>query len=487
MNYTGIFSKIKGLYQRQNPMARASLWAFTASIVQKGMNVLATPIFTRLLTTEQYAQYTLYQSWHDIFIIFSSLNLFNYCVMTALTEFEEDREGFIASAQTLIIGLTTACFALYCAVHIFAGNVLGFSLPVVALMFLDLLFFASFNLWTAKERYFFHYKLMTALSILIGTMGPILGVVAIFLFPSEPGFDRIYAVAAVNIVVGLWAFLYNLSRSKTRFSLRYWKYILAYCLPLIPHFLSTQILSRFDRIMINDMVSASKAGIYSLAYSVSMLSIIVNDAILKPLVPWTYQLIRAKSNLNALRRNVNWLLVLVAGLNFLLILMAPEAVWIFATEEYYEAVYIIPAVSASVFFMFLFNIFANIEYYYAETKFVSCASICAAVLNVVLNYVCITKFGYIAAGYTTLISYVAYSIGHFIFMGVVSKKHAGGYQYYDNRFILMISFLFVAVSLLVIPTYQYPAIRYMLIAVVIIACIIKRRRIIQYFMQLKGK
>lgn len=483
----GIISKMKGLYQRQSPMARASLWAFVANIVQRGTSVLATPVFTRLLTTEQYAQYTLYQAWHDIFIIFTSLNLFNHCVMTALTEFEKDRESFIASAQTLITGLTTACFTLYCAAYIFAGNVLGFSLPVMALMFLDLLFFASFNLWAAKERYFFRYKLMTVLSVLIGTMGPVLGVAVVFLFPTKPDYGRIYAVAAVNIVVGLWAFLYNLSRSKVRFNTRYWKYILAYCLPLIPHLLSTRILSRFDRIMISNMVNASKAGIYGLAYNVSMLSIIVNDAILKSLIPWTYQLIRDKSNLSALKRTVNWLLMLVAGLNLLLILLAPEAVRLFAPEEYDEAVYIIPAVSASVFFIFLTDIFANIEYYFAETKFVSCASVCAAGLNVVLNYVCIARFGYIAAGYTTLISYIAYAIGHYIFMGVVTKKHAGGYQYYDNRRILIISLLFLAGSLLVIPTYQYPVIRYMLIAVAVIACIIKRRRIIQYLVLLREK
>ena len=40
-------------------------------------------------------------------------------------------------------------------------------------------------------------------------------------------------------------------------------------------------------------------------------------------------------------------LLLVAGANSLLILFAPEAVKLFAPPEYYEAIYIIPAVSAS--------------------------------------------------------------------------------------------------------------------------------------------
>ena len=44
-------------------------------------------------------------------------------------------------------------------------------------------------------------------------------------------------------------------------------------LPLVPHYLSGAILNTADRIMIEKMVGASAAGIYSLAYSVSLIMI----------------------------------------------------------------------------------------------------------------------------------------------------------------------------------------------------------------------
>ena len=237
-------------YKKMSIMAKASLWAFFASIVQKGITVLATPIFTRILTTSEYAQYTLYQSWYDIFIIFATLNVFNYATYSAMKEFKDDRDGFIATAQTLVTGLCLLCFIIYYVAHIFVGDIIGFPIPIVLIMFLDILFYASFNLWASKERYVFKYKLMTILSVIIGILGPILGLIAIH-FSTNRGYGHIYGVAFVNIIIGLGVYIYNLVKSKNRFNKKYVKFIFAYCIPLIPHFLSSKLLTRFDRIMIN--------------------------------------------------------------------------------------------------------------------------------------------------------------------------------------------------------------------------------------------
>ncbi len=466
-------------YKKMSIMAKASLWAFFASIVQKGITVLATPIFTRILTTSEYAQYTLYQSWYDIFIIFATLNVFNYATYSAMKEFKDDRDGFIATAQTLVTGLCLLCFIIYYVAHIFVGDIIGFPIPIVLIMFLDILFFASFNLWASKERYVFKYKLMTILSVIIGILGPILGLIAIH-FSTNRGYGHIYGVAFVNIIIGLGVYIYNLVKSKNRFNKKYVKFIFAYCIPLIPHFLSSKLLTRFDRIMINEMCGAAQAGIYGLAYSLSSLVMLVNDAILKSLTPWTYQTISKgdKKGFKSLKKNTNYFIILVAIANLLLVLFAPEIVKIFAPAEYYEAIYVIPPISTSVYFTFLFNVYANIEYYYSETKFVALASIMSAVTNVVLNLIFINVFGYLAAGFTTLVSYILYALGHYIFMKMTCKKHAKGYNYYDNKSILIISIVFVLCSLLVIPLYNTVVLRYALILGLFMFIIFNSKKII---------
>ena len=472
--------KVLNKYNGLSIVTKASLWAFVANMVQRGATIIATPIFTRILTTEEYAQYTLYQSWHDIFIIFASLNVFNYAAYTGLTKYDKDKNGFIATAQTVVTLLTFSCCGLYFVVNLFFKGAIGFSLPIVILMFFDILFFASFNLWTAKERYDFRYKMSTVVSVLMGALGPALGFVAIQ-FSSNRGYGRIYGVAIVNIVIGFGVYLYNYIKSKNRFDKCYVKFIFAYCLPLIPHFLSSQVLTRFDRIMINDMCGASETGIYSLAYSLSSLMLLVNDAILKSLTPLTYKSIKENSELDSLKKNTMFITIFVALSNFVLILFAPEIVKIFAPAEYYEAVYIIPAVSGSIYLMFLFNLFANIEYYYSQTKYVAAASFLAAVVNIVLNFIFIEKYGYIAAGYTTLVSYILYAFGHYVFMKKVTKKYADSKNYYNNFAILMVSAVFIILSLVTVLIYNEIVVRYLIILTILVGGFLKRKTLISYF------
>lgn len=464
-------------YKSMTVMAKASLWALIAGVLQKGISVLATPIFTRILNTEEYAQYTLYQSWQDIFIIFVSMNVFNYATYTAMVKFENDKEGFISSAQTLVTLLSFIWMSVYFVIHRILGDILDFPLYIVILMFVDMLFFSAYNLWATRKRYEFSYKIMTIVSIILGVSRPVLGFILIKASTENIGYGRIYGFAIMNIVIGMVCYLVNIKKGKKWFSFEYWKYIFAFCIPLIPHFLSSQILSRSDRIMINKMCGTSDVAIYSLAYNLATLMAIVSDAVLTSITPWTYQCIKDGKR-EQVGKIAETSLLLIAGVNFLMILFAPEAVFIFAPSEYHEAIYIIPSIAASLFFIYLFNLFANIEYYYSETKYVAMASIIAAVVNVVLNYMFINLYGYKAAGYTTLISYICFSAAHYAFMRTVSRKHAEGYCFFDIKNILAVACIFVGASLAIIPLYDFIIIRYVIILGMVCFGFYKRELII---------
>lgn len=50
------------------------------------------------------------------------------------------------------------------------------------------------------------------------------------------------------------------------------------------------------------------------------------------------------------------LLSVIALLNLSIIAFAPEAVMFFAPKSYYEAIWIIPSVAMSVYFMFMYSL-----------------------------------------------------------------------------------------------------------------------------------
>ena len=132
--------------------------------------------------------------------------------------------------------------------------------------------------------------------------------------------------------------------------------------------------------MIQNMVGESEVGIYSVAYSIGMLVQLFTNAINNSLTPWMYENLNRKDYKN-IRRNVNAILLFLGGVIVGLCFFVPELVKIFGSEEYYSAIYVVPPVAASVYFIFLYNVFAIPQMYYEKQKFMSVASIAAAILN----------------------------------------------------------------------------------------------------------
>ena len=67
--------KILGKYKELSLPVKASMWYTICSIVQRGISLLTIPIFTRLLTQEEYGTFTIYQSWFSVISIFATLEI----------------------------------------------------------------------------------------------------------------------------------------------------------------------------------------------------------------------------------------------------------------------------------------------------------------------------------------------------------------------------------------------------------------------------
>lgn len=237
--------------------------------------------------------------------------------------------------------------------------------------------------------------------------------------------------------------------------------------------------------MIGKMVGESAAGIYSLAYSISLIMTMFNSALTQTLEPWLYKKINAKQ-IEDISRVAYPALMLIAIVNLLLIALAPEVVAIFAPVEYYDAIWIIPPVAMSAFFMFSYYLFAVFEFYFERTKLIAIATSAGAVLNIILNYIFIRLFGYYAAGYTTLFCYMIYAKFHFLCMRKICGEQMNGKQPYSMRIYSMIVAAFLCGGFLFLLTYSQPVIRYGLLGIMSIVIIIFRKRIAGEIQQIQS-
>ena len=150
-------------------------------------------------------------------------------------------------------------------------------------------------------------------------------------------------------------------------------------------------------------------------------------------------------------------------------------------RSYQDAVWIIPPVALSMLVTFIYCAFGTVLFYFEDTKRVSLATASGAVLDLVLNAVFIPRYGFIAAGYTTLASYLLILFVYYLFVKKCCRENEIKFSDIFNvrllAFFVMLSGGIAAVSLCV---YRYWFLRYFIIAVTLALLVFARGKIITW-------
>lgn len=477
-----MLKKIIEKYKLMPVPVKASLWFLVCSFLQKGISAITTPIFTRLMDTADYGNYGAYASWMEIITVFVTLRLYYGVFMQGLVKYEDDRNNYASSMQTLSFVLVFLWTVVYLIFKDFWNNLFNLTTVQMLAMLVTIWATGAFNFWASYERVQFKYRALVLVTLIASVLKPALSILFIK-YSTDKVTARILGLMLAELIVYVGLFFVQMRRGKTFYSKKYWKHAIMFNVPLIPHYLSQTVLNSADRIMIRDMVGYSEAGIYTLAYSVSSIMILFNQALNQTITPWMYN--KIKTNRAADIKKIAYpSLVGIATLNILLIALAPEVIAIFAPKQYYDAIMVVPPIAMSIYFMFAYNLFATFEFYYEKTKFVMIASVVASIMNVFLNYIFINIYGYYAAGYTTLVCYFIYTLGHYVFMEQIIKKEMPTTNVYDVKILFVITAIFVSIGFAFLATYRIIWLRYTFLVVILCVIIVLRNRIIGFINQM---
>lgn len=471
-------------YSNAPVQLKAAFWFTICNVLQKGISVIAVPIYTRILSAQQYGSYSVILSWLEIFDVVATFRIAYGGYAVGLTRYEDDRDAYTSSLQSLSIFVTTTFLVCY----LFFADIINaqtkMDTATTLTIFVILYAMPAIQFWTVRKRVEYQY-----ISILVVTMTSSLfcvlfGTLSAFLCERKD-IAIVIARACVQGCVALFIIIAAYRRKPVVFRAQYWKRTLRFNIPLLPHYLSTVLLHSSDKIIIEKLAGEAQSGIYGVAYTASMCMQLFSTSVNQALQPWFFQKIK-ENKLADVHKIVNSILVLVAGLNLLLIALAPEVVRLLAPAEYREAVWVIPPLTCSVVVMFAYQYFVNVEFYFEESRLTAAASIGAALLNIVLNYKLIPVFGYMAAGYTTLISYSVFGIAHYFFMCLVCRKHGIYGRVFNIRRMLAILLLFFAAAAILTTGYAIPLVRYLFILISMLAMVSQRQKLLQIFRELQG-
>ena len=111
---------------RELPVAvKTSVWFTVCQFLQRGISFITVPVFTRLLSAEEYGVCNIYFAWFEVFLLFTSLKIPYEGLNNGLIRYEKDKDGYTSSVMGLIMSMTLLFMGIYLLFHKWVDKVTG--------------------------------------------------------------------------------------------------------------------------------------------------------------------------------------------------------------------------------------------------------------------------------------------------------------------------------------------------------------------------
>lgn len=373
------------------------------------------PILTTFYTPDVFGVYS-------ILLLLSALTsaIFYLGASSALGRFyfDEDSDAFKKKIVTtsLLITIGGATFLVLCGflfanhLSIYLFQTTAYSKPIILILigtaFTFLLNFMTLLLRYEKKSIQFFFTIIS---------GVILNFLITYILLSNYKYGLlapIYGLLISNATCFSIILLTRMHLLTRSLELNHFKMVLSFGIQSSLAGFLFYIIEWVDRLIIKDLLTLNDVGIYSLGYK---LGSVMNILVIMPftLVWGPLRMENAKNkDADIFSGKVVSYYTIVGVMVLVTAILFGEDIMrlIFINKSYSSAATVLPIIMFSLFFygyqsIIDFGIYLHKKlYYYILVSFI------AIIFNVVMNYLLIPKFGYMAAAYITLVTYMITSI-----------------------------------------------------------------------------
>lgn len=454
----------------KNKVLKAGVWYTICNFIVKGLTFISMPIFTRLMTTSDIGLFSNITSWFYILTIITTFDIYT-SVTIARFEYKDDLDEYISSTLFLGTLITAGFYVIVLVFHVFFENLFLIDFLTLNLIFMYLLVYPAVQMYQVKNRITYKYIPTIIITFLNAFLSTGISVILVLTMNNKL-YGRIFGYFIPLIIISLIVYILIMKKGKS-ISKKYWKYALKVSIPMICHSLASYILSSSDKIMITKLISSDANALYSVSYTISMVVSILWSSMNNAWSPWAYEQMD-KQNYNLLKKNSKPYFVFFFIIAFCFILVAPEILYVMGGKSYMSSVYVIPPIMVGYIFQFVYSFYVNIEYYHKKQKYIAMGTTIAATINILLNFLFIPLFGYIAAAYTTLVGYMVLFFVHYLIV-----KKMGCSSWYDNKFFMKFLSTSLVILIVINVLYKYIIIKniiFIIIVIYILHFIIKNKK-----------
>lgn len=405
--------------KRQN---RVAFFNILSTLLLRGISIFTMPLFSRLLGTSSYGVTQVYNTWVAVFAIVLTLQTQGTLVNARMEYPEEEQNRYQASVMGMSMLMYLLCSGIILCLLNPISNALKLSKFLVILMLIQA--FGTFCVNFLNQKFVYEFKagrnMLLSLGVTLTTL--VLSVVLILQLPKDINYyGRVVAIAATYGIIGIPVCIYILAKGKTLFRKEYWKFCIVLAIPTVFYNLSDLILGQSDKVMVQQILGISAAGLYSAALNFGGIVFTIFTALNNSWCPFFFDDMKMGNRENVREKAKNYLeLFTVLAVGF--ILLSKEVYPLFVDSSFLSGTKMIPIFVSSYFINFLCTFPINYEYYHKQTKVVAVVTIVSSLVNVGLNFVLIQQFGMVGAALATMISHCLQLMLHYCYTRYILGK-----------------------------------------------------------------
>ena len=391
-----------------------------ASVIGKIVAIFLMPIYTNILTKEEYGAMALITSVGGIIDLMSNLNIHSGIARDYYEE-DIDRKTLVSTGFISILGISLSVLTLLFFTRSFwSTTVLGLDesfLPVFTVfLFTNPLssIQSYFSILTRYKKKPILYSIGTIIKLIIQVAISVYGVVVL-----RAGIISVFIGFLVSDLFGVFFFSFiNREFISFSFDKKLLRRAFLFALPTLPALLAGWLDNSFGQVLIGKYVSVSELGVYSIALSFASIFSLISVAFQNVWNPFLFENHKKQEFEFDIRKLFSVFSVLLIIISVSLSLFSRELVLLLSNEGYLSASKYITLLCVPMSFYLLFPFASSGILISRDTKYIGISYVIGSVANMLLLLFTIRNFGVIAVPISLSVSRIL----SFFVLNVVSES-----------------------------------------------------------------
>jgi O-antigen/teichoic acid export membrane protein len=378
------------------------------ALISRGVSLILIPLYTRVLTPAEYGSLDLLLVFAAIVNLTIALEVSQGVARFFAAETDPDKKVAYASSA---FWFTFACYSVFAVVMLFlspyvatyimgqAGLELAFQIGIIYVWASGLFYLVQNQFrWELRSK---NYAIVSLL------MAFVTAVISVWLAYFQNW--GLLGLLTGNVAGCLTATTLGLGWLKNSFRFRFdaarLKEMLVFSAPLVFSGIAVWVSIYFDRIMINHFLSIEKVGLYGIGHRLASIVALVMVGFQGALTPLVYAHYQNPDTPRQLERIFRLFLLFALPVFLAITMFANDILALITTPAFYGGadvvIFLVPAILLSN--MYIFSPGIGIA---KKTHLIIWINVLGGLLNILLNYLLISRMGITGAAMATMLSYL---------------------------------------------------------------------------------